>query len=198
MSRFLLIRHGDKQQIVGDPPLSELGLQQAKKTGEHLKSLAIKAIYSGPLLRTKQTAEIIANFFDLPIVEDDRLKERMNWGDIPNQSFEEFVELWNKTSYERDFVPPVGDSSINKGKKITELINEIKTKYSEGNFILVSHGGAISDFLINNFTESDLAKFHDLILVKRSGAIKECSITIVDFDGNNFSLDSIAALNHLT
>lgn len=198
MSRFYLIRHGDKQKTIGNPPLSELGIKQAELTGEHLKSLQIKAIYSSPFLRTFQTAEIISNFFNLPITKDPRLRERINWGDLPGQSFEEFVEMWNKTSYERDYIPPVGDSSVNSGKRMTEFLKEAHNQHKDGDFIVVSHGGVISDFLLNNFSEEELRKVHNNLLSKRSGTITECSVTLIIFDGEKFSIDTIASNAHLS
>jgi broad specificity phosphatase PhoE len=65
-----LVRHGatannraDPPRLQGrrtDPPLSDEGLEQARRTGEFLAGYALDAVYSSPLLRARQTAEAIA------------------------------------------------------------------------------------------------------------------------------------------
>ena len=51
---------------------------------------------SDPLNRAKQTAQIVAEAIHITVSEDSRLRERANWGDSPGQTFEEFVEMWNR------------------------------------------------------------------------------------------------------
>src|SRR5581483_7219256 len=111
MPTFYLVRHGAKEKVMGDPPLSELGREQAKITGNVLKQHAINSIFSSPLLRAKQTAEIIGEKINLPFAMDQRLVERMNWGDRKKETFEEFWEEWERSSRDRKYQPKHGDSS---------------------------------------------------------------------------------------
>ena len=65
--RLYLVRHGDALSDSEDPkrPLSETGIEEAKKTGEFLKKAGekpLKIIHSTKL-RAKQTGEIIAEVF---------------------------------------------------------------------------------------------------------------------------------------
>jgi phosphohistidine phosphatase len=81
--RCYFVRHGaavDQQQSRGsdfDRPLTEKGRQKMELVGERLQDLAIEAdtIVSSPLVRARQTAEILAEALDLEeaLVEDDRL-----------------------------------------------------------------------------------------------------------------------------
>lgn len=64
--RFLLIRHGETEwnrasrfQGIRDIPLNDNGKQQAKKAADFLKDIAIDFGVSSPMLRPKETAEII-------------------------------------------------------------------------------------------------------------------------------------------
>ena len=59
-----------------DPPLDELGREQARALADHLRHETFHAIYSSPLARARETAEIIAAPHGLPVRYDDRLKER--------------------------------------------------------------------------------------------------------------------------
>ncbi|AFY78134.1 fructose-2,6-bisphosphatase [Pleurocapsa sp. PCC 7327] len=64
--RFLLIRHGETQwnresrfQGIRDIPLNDRGREQAQRAAEFLKDVAIDFALSSPMLRPKETAEII-------------------------------------------------------------------------------------------------------------------------------------------
>ena len=81
------IRHGEtdfnlKGIIQGqlDIPLNETGIKQAYETKDKLTNLKIDIIFCSPLIRAKQTAEIINEKLNVPIVYDNRLKE-FNAGD---------------------------------------------------------------------------------------------------------------------
>lgn len=65
-----VVRHGDASPH--DGPLSPVGEQQAKLTGERLKEVPLSAIYHGPLPRATQTASLIAAFMpDVPVTSSD-------------------------------------------------------------------------------------------------------------------------------
>jgi broad specificity phosphatase PhoE len=85
MTLFYLIRHGKKEAISGDAPLSPSGLKQARATAQFLQERMIHRVYTSPLRQAKETAACIAAVHSLPVVEDGRLRERANWGDLPGQ-----------------------------------------------------------------------------------------------------------------
>src|SRR5512133_484073 len=60
MTLFYLIRHAETVWGPGDSPLSAHGQRQAAAAGVYLHDKAIQRIYASPLLRARQTAEIIA------------------------------------------------------------------------------------------------------------------------------------------
>ena len=67
-----LIRHGQstnnegKHPRVADPPLTDIGVEQARWVGESLKGEGITRLYCSPMLRTLQTAQCISERLDLP------------------------------------------------------------------------------------------------------------------------------------
>ena len=80
---ILLVRHGqdedNEQRIMNgrrDNPLTELGRQQATEAGNKIAGDEITAIYSSPLKRAKETAEIISSHHGLKVETDNRLLER--------------------------------------------------------------------------------------------------------------------------
>jgi broad specificity phosphatase PhoE len=113
---FYMVRHAIKEKSMGDVSITAEGLEQADLTARHFMGIPISRIFYSPLNRAKQTADMIGQALQLPIVEDFRLRERANWGDLPDQTFDEFVEIWNRCSKERDFSPPFGDSASQAGE----------------------------------------------------------------------------------
>ncbi len=67
-----LIRHGQSTNNEGklpraaDPPLTDIGVEQARWVGESLKNEGFTCLYCSPMLRTLQTAQIISNIIGLP------------------------------------------------------------------------------------------------------------------------------------
>lgn len=192
-----LVRHGEKIKHIGDPHLSNKGVLQAKATGQYFKSLPIQKIIASPISRSQQTAQYIADVLALEVLTHDFLKERVNWGDDPHQTFENFLAMWERASSERNWVPPVGDSSRAAGERLHTLI----TSYIDpvDHVILVTHGGIITDFLRNIFDEQILnAKFHGFNKTKDEN-ILECSITTIDYNPQDsiYELIELASTKHL-
>ena len=86
--KIYVIRHGEtdanKNGVLQgslDWPLNDYGIKLAKITGQNMKGITFDACYSSPLIRAKQTAEIVlkesGNNIDIQF--DDRLKE-LNMG----------------------------------------------------------------------------------------------------------------------
>lgn len=194
MTTFYLLRHGDKETVQGDPPLSAFGFRQAEATAQFLKKFSIVTIFSSPLQRTRETAQICAKTLGLEIIPDDRLQERMNWGDKPGETFEEFLAEWDKTSIDRHYKPASGNSSFETGEKLQSFLLEIGRKYPDKAVLVVTHGGTIGDFLLNTFT--------NLPLTTSSTGVKfvkiwECSLTTVNLENNSFVLKGVGSTSHL-
>ena len=70
--KIMLVRHGQ-----GDEKrLTRLGKKQAKNVVSDLEYENITQIYSSPVPRALQTAQIIAQKLHMPVIVDDRLTER--------------------------------------------------------------------------------------------------------------------------
>ena len=81
---WYFIRHGQidsnlKKVYSGrsDETLTDTGREQVRQTCQELSGIEIDAIYSSPLMRTRQTAEIIVDElnWDLPINAEDNFNE---------------------------------------------------------------------------------------------------------------------------
>ena len=93
VTRLYLVRHGQSVANVTwefsykrvDPPLTDLGIEQARITAEHLRSLHVDALYTSPMLRAVQTAEIFKAALGLDVAVIEELRE-VNVGDLEDQA----------------------------------------------------------------------------------------------------------------
>jgi broad specificity phosphatase PhoE len=85
MGNFIFVRHGQSQAnaetIIADAksPLTDSGIEQARKTGAELKVKSVTLILCSPYLRAQQTAETIASELGVDIAHIkivDEIRER--------------------------------------------------------------------------------------------------------------------------
>ncbi|NMO98171.1 histidine phosphatase family protein [Paenibacillus lemnae] len=195
---FYLVRHGIKERAAGDVTITPEGVQQAQSTAQHFAPIPVTAVLSSPLRRAQHTAVHIAEAAHVSIRVDSRLRERANWGDLPGQSFQEFVEMWDRCTREPDYIPPVGDSSRQACQRMSSLLTDLAEEYPDGSHIvLVTHGGLITDFLVNSFPESILNEFHIHFVAEQSRLVSECSVTKLIVDNEKYDIDCFASVRHL-
>ena len=177
--RFHFIRHGKRDHKIGDPSLTSEGRQEAELLARKLASNDIPRIFSSPLARTRETAEIIATILNLEVTEDSRLRERTNWGDIEGQSFDEFMAQWERCNREPDYRPSVGDSGIEADRHIEDFVSDCYLQSSKDTVIGVTHGGILTDFLLNVFSSEELSRISPKFCNDPySGEVmRECSVT---------------------
>ena len=72
------VRH--KLQGRTDIPLNEEGRRMAEKAREEFRDVPLDICYSSPLVRARETAEIVLRGRGIPILTDDRLRE-MSFGE---------------------------------------------------------------------------------------------------------------------
>ena len=120
-----------------DLPLNEAGIKQAMLTKETLKNVKFNKIICSPLLRARQTCDIVSNG-TAKIEIDDRLIER-DFGEFEGLTRSEFDfnGFWNSNSSQKfNHAETIKDVEI----RVFELLNELKQNPND-NILLVSHGG---------------------------------------------------------
>jgi phosphoserine phosphatase len=155
MTLLYLIRHArstwnaeGRMQGHADPPLDDLGREQARSLADRLQHETFHAMYSSPLARARETAEIIAAPHSLPIRFDDRLKERRlgEWrgltGDEVNERFPERANgNW------RILGPPGGENQSALTTRAAAVFTDILAAHPEDTVAVVSHGGLLTAYL---------------------------------------------------
>lgn len=183
MSTIHLIRHGEKKLEPGNPGLTDLGVQQAIQTGNFLNNFSVSQLIASPLKRTKQTAQYIAKQLKLDYTTNDLLIERMIWDD-PSVSRTKFLKEWIEATKHRNYVPKWGDSSYQTGKRVTEVIDNLKLA-AEDHAVVVTHGGAIIDYLRNILGDKAVQTLVCEYELGQDYQMLHCSINTVEIDENN-------------
>lgn len=158
MLEIVLVRHGDicdsyKGTYLGwtDVPLSDRGTEEAEALGLKLAEADAAAVYSSPLKRASQTAEIINSFLMSRITYIDGLKERsfgiwegMDRGSIM-EKYPEACKKWDEdwTGYAMDG----GESAGRVYERNAGTMNNILGRHHKGSIILVTHLGVIRNML---------------------------------------------------
>ncbi len=151
---LVLVRHGVTDHTLGklfsgglgsaNPPLNDEGRAQARATGEWLAPLSgtFDALISSPVRRTRQTAEILAQFFDLEIEEEHGVAE-MEFGTWDGMSFTQVHEQWPDeiSSWLGDLesAPHGGESFRAVEKRVLEGRDRMVASYEGSTVVVVSH-----------------------------------------------------------
>jgi len=173
MTTIYLVRHGQKIPEAGDPGLTEIGWQQARETGEFLKQFPITQIIASPFQRTVETAAQITQVLGSEFSLSPALVERMNWND-PSVSRKQFFQEWIKSTNNREYVPKYGDSSLTTGHRIETLVSEMTR--DESHVLLVTHGGAILDYLRNMVGDEPLHSIRTTYVEGNDFQMLNCAI----------------------
>ncbi|HEV7742667.1 MAG TPA: histidine phosphatase family protein [Pseudolysinimonas sp.] len=144
-TELYLVRHGEtdwnqQRRIQGltDIPLNDTGREQARATGRLLARRRWDAVFSSPLRRALETAEIIAEELGLPAPATvDALVER-NYGDAEGMNF---LDIERKYP-DRGSVPGQ-ESREEVVARVLPALHELAAAHPDQRLVVVSHGGAI-------------------------------------------------------
>lgn len=187
MIKIYLIRHGETEQnkrkcLQGrsDIELNEYGRELARKTAEGLKDINFDIIFTSPLKRARETAEIIRGNREIPMVCEERIQE-ISFGEyeglcygkdnysIPDADFMNFFD--KPQEYQ---TPPGGESFEEILKRTGEFLQELmqKEEYQEKTILLSTHGCALKA-LLANVQKQALEAFWG------AGVHKNCAVSLV-------------------
>lgn len=154
MSRLYLVRHGENRANLTkelshrriDYPLTEKGRLQAEQTAARLGGLGIRAVFSSPLLRARETAEAIAKAAALPLSIVEELRE-VNVGelelehDIPRAwtLYREIILAWLAGERSRRF--PGGETMHELVERFRRGMERILSESGGQDSVVVGHGG---------------------------------------------------------
>lgn len=181
--KLYIIRHGQtdwnrarKLQGRTDIPLNERGRYVAELTREGLKDVPFDAAFTSPLMRAKETAELVLKDRNIPIIEDERIIE-VNFGAYEGEDFRlDNENLQNFFSRPEAYYPVDGSESMESilertGDFLSELYKN--PKYQDSTILISTHGAALCGLLCNikKWGKADFWK---------GGLHKNCGLSIVE------------------
>lgn len=150
MTEVFLIRHGETEwNVIGryqgqaDPPLNDNGIQQANRLVEKLADSGIDLLYSSPLKRAAQTAEILSQGLRIHLLFDPRLVE-IHQGDWQTRlraeiqdHYPDLFSRWENTPW--DVTPPGGEHLTEVQARVYSAVDDLTFKYPGASIGLVTH-----------------------------------------------------------
>ena len=155
-TRLYLVRHGQSVGNTGaawrlDPPLTELGREQARLVGERLARQGIAAIFSSSLRRAQETARPLAEATGLAATLVDDLQEidvgpaETDAGRVAQEKREAIHQLLTKNPSWDAF--PGSEGSGPFRARITAAIDSIVRECPGQRVAVVTHGGVIQTYV---------------------------------------------------
>lgn len=134
-----------------DSPLDELGREQARRLAERLRQEAVVALYTSPLRRAQETADIIGRALDLPVVPDERLQE-YDVGDVTGLTWEQVVERYPDVAHrwaeaQGELGVPGEEGSGPFRARVVAAFGDIVSRHADGSVGVVAHGGTLGAYL---------------------------------------------------
>lgn len=170
-TRLFMVRHGATQlsaedRFAGaiDPALSEEGIFQAERLAERLSDDRISAVYCSPMLRTMQTAQILAKPFAFTPIPREGLREidHGHWEGIRREQVEaQFPAEY--AAWEEDpftFAPEGGEAGVNVIARALPVIRSIVLSHRGENVVVVSHKATLR-LLISSLLGFDARGYRD-------------------------------------
>lgn len=184
--RIYIMRHGEtdwnkENRIQGqvDIPLNENGRALARITAKRLAGIPFAAAITSPLLRARETAQIIMGERNAPIFEDDRIKE-LAFGE--GEGMQAKVNGTYVSAFESFFCHPEkyrplagGETLAHLCERTGEFLEELirREEWRDQTILVTTHGAAMRGIL-NRVRRESLEHFW------RGHLIRNCGVTIVD------------------
>ncbi len=183
MTRFLLIRHGANDMLKSDilsgraagVHLNAEGRRQASDLADRLSEFPIKAVYSSPLERTRETAEFIARKLEKTVHLAPAANE-IDFGSWTGRTHRELAHdpQWRAYNAFRSVVRiPSGEIILEVQVRMIGVLEELCSRHPDEMIALVSHGDPIRTVIAYclDMPLGDILRFE----------ISPASVSIVDF-----------------
>ena len=179
MGSIIFLRHGqatnNTQRVLAGRtpgiPLTEKGIDQAEKAAKFLEEMNISTIYSSPIERAKDTAEIVGKHNSIDVKIDDRLIE-LDMGKFTGMPYDEifsshgnvFMKFYNG---ELEIAHNGVETFADVKKRVLGMVDHVIENHPDENVVLVTHMDPIKAMLstIVSFSAENL---YELIIANAS------------------------------
>jgi probable phosphoglycerate mutase len=187
-----MMRHGEAENNVRhilagrelEYHLTETGKKQVTSTANSLKSIPIDAIYTSPVVRTVETAEIVSETVGVDYAVDERLIET-DMGSIVGMGYNDALEKYGNIflGFYRDD-PMLKNLRVERFSAIKErvgsMLDYVAEKHPDTNVLLVTHLDPIKAAITRILDLKAESLFNT--------AIKNASLTILRHGSSDYSL----------
>jgi broad specificity phosphatase PhoE len=143
MTTLLFARHGEtdwnrdgRWQGWADPPLNDVGREQARALAEQLRATPFDAVYSSDLRRAHETAEIVGAPHGVPIRIDRDLREIDvgSWSGLTRAEIAKRFPDGNR---------PDGETREQHAERVLAAVTRIARENEGRRVLVVTHGGTL-------------------------------------------------------
>ncbi len=201
MTSLIVIRHGEtdwnrQHRFQGqiDVPLNALGLEQARRLGQRLAAEPVDALIVSDLLRTRQTAQAVADTQGCSAKIDPLWREQgfgiLEGLDVPTIR-SQHADLWAQwLRHEADYsLPQGGESNTAFHARTMAALQALLAVHAGQRVVVVTHGGVL-DMLWRSA--------HGLSLTgPRECEIPNTGINRLHWSGGRLHIDGWADVAHL-
>jgi isoleucyl-tRNA synthetase len=174
-NRYLLVRHGEAESNVlgimsslldNVHHLTSRGIAQVEATAQTLKKEGVTRIVASPFLRTRESAEIIAETIDIApeAIEYDRRLHELKVGVFEGKTLEEYHKTFEGVRDQYLRAPENGESLLELKRRVGEFLYDIESKYKDETILIVGHQAVLNVF----FAVGEGANIDEGIAVKKA------------------------------
>jgi probable phosphoglycerate mutase len=159
LGSIIFLRHGQAKNntervLAGRTPgvpLTEEGVDQAEKAAKFLEEMNISAIYSSPIERAKNTAEIVGKHNSIDVRIDDRLIE-LDMGKFTGKPYDEIFSSHGNVFMkfyrgELEIAHNGVETFEEVKKRIRDMVDHVIDNHPDENVVLVTHMDPIKAML---------------------------------------------------
>jgi len=194
------MRHGEAENNVAhilagrrsEYHLTERGKAQVTDVAEKLKTVPIDAIYTSPITRTIETAQIVAEKIGIDYKTDERLTET-EMGSVTGMGYNEILKKYGNLFlkfYQDDGTIPnnMGVERFSAiGARMSNMLDYVAEKHSDKNVVLVTHLDPIKATITRIMDLKPEALFNM--------AIKNASLTILKHSSMDYTLSAFNVID---
>ncbi len=159
MGSIIFLRHGQAKNnteriLAGRTPgvpLTEEGVDQSEKAAKFLEDMNISTIYSSPIERAKNTAEIVGKHNSIDVRIDERLIE-LDMGKFTGMPYDKFFSSHGNVfmkfyNGELEIAHNGVETFVEVKKRIQEMVDHVIENHPDENVVLVTHMDPIKAML---------------------------------------------------
>lgn len=159
-----IIRHGTtiwnkicRSQGRSQNRLSTDGKLLVQKSAEKLKNIPIDVIYSSPLMRTMQTANIVNQYHNLKIKKDDRLIE-IDQGIFTGRFYKDLTEDEKQAKLEKRAGTKM-ESLEHVYERVKDFCDNVLKHETHKNILVISHNNVCS--ILERILKNEVIDFNN-------------------------------------